>query len=47
MTYTMDRDPYKPGTYTQGTHISIRSVEKVREIKPDYLLILPRNLKDE
>lgn len=45
--YTVDRNPYKQGKYTPGTHIPIHPVEKVRETKPDYLFILPWNLKDE
>jgi SAM-dependent methyltransferase len=45
--YTVDRNPYKQGKYTPGTHIPIYPVEKIRETKPDYLLILPWNLKDE
>jgi len=45
--YTVDRNPYKQGKYTPGTHIPICPVEKIQETKPDYLLILPWNLKDE
>jgi len=45
--YTVDRNPYKHGKFTPGTHIPIFPVEKIRETKPDYLLILPWNLKDE
>ena len=45
--YTVDRNPYKQGKYTPGTHIPICPVEKIRETKPDFLLILPWNLKDE
>ena len=43
----MDRNPFKQGKYRPGTHIPIHLVEKVRETKPDYLLLLLRNLKDE
>jgi len=45
--YTVDRNPHKQGLYLPGTHIPIKSPEKIRETKPDYLLILPWNLKDE
>ncbi len=45
--YTVDRNPYKQGTFTPGTRIPICHPDKVRETKPDYLLILPWNLKDE
>jgi SAM-dependent methyltransferase len=45
--YTVDRNPYKQGTFTPGTHIPIHPVEHVAETKPDYLLVLPWNLIDE
>jgi hypothetical protein len=45
--YTVDRNPYKHGRFTPGTHIPIYPVDKIRETRPDYLLILPWNLKDE
>jgi hypothetical protein len=45
--YTVDRNPYKQGRFTPGTHIPIYSPEKVFETKPDYLFILPWNVKDE
>jgi 2-polyprenyl-3-methyl-5-hydroxy-6-metoxy-1,4-benzoquinol methylase len=45
--YTVDRNPYKQGKYLPGTHIPIHSPERIRETKPDYVLILPWNLKDE
>jgi C-methyltransferase C-terminal domain/Putative zinc binding domain/Methyltransferase domain len=45
--YTVDRNPYKQGTYTPGTHIPIHPVERIAETKPDYLLVLPWNLIDE
>lgn len=45
--YTVDRNPYKQGKFTPGTHIPICPVEKILETKPDYLLILPWNLKEE
>jgi len=45
--YTVDRNPYKQGKYTPGTHIPILPPEKIRETRPDYVLILPWNLKDE
>lgn len=45
--YTVDRNPYKQGKFTPGTHIPIYPVERIRETKPDFLLILPWNLKDE
>ena len=45
--YTVDRSPHKQGMYLPGTHIPIHAPEKIRETQPDYLLILPWNLKDE
>ena len=45
--YTVDRNPYKHGKFLPGTHIPIHPPEKIRETKPDYVLILPWNLKDE
>lgn len=45
--YTVDRNPYKHGKYTPGTHIPIYKPEKINATKPDYVLILPWNFKDE
>lgn len=45
--YTVDRNPYKHGKFLPGTHIPIYPVEKIRETKPDFVLILPWNFKDE
>ena len=45
--YTVDRSPHKQGQFLPGTHIPIHAPEKIRETQPDYVLILPWNLKDE
>ncbi len=45
--YTVDRNPYKQGKYLPGTHIPIFSPDKIMETRPNYLLILPWNFKDE
>jgi SAM-dependent methyltransferase len=45
--YTVDRNPYKHGMYLPGTHIPIYPPDRIAETKPDYILILPWNLKDE
>ena len=47
MDYTVDRSPHKQGHFLPGVHIPIHSPEKVRETRPDYLLILPWNLREE
>jgi 2-polyprenyl-3-methyl-5-hydroxy-6-metoxy-1,4-benzoquinol methylase len=45
--YTVDRNPYKQGKFLPGTHIPIYRPDKIGETKPDYVLILPWNFKDE
>ncbi len=45
--FTVDRNPYKHGRFTPGMHIPIRPVEAIAAAKPDYILILPWNLKSE
>lgn len=45
--YVVDLNPHKQGKYLPGTHLPILSPEKISETKPDYILILPWNLKDE
>lgn len=45
--YTVDRNPYKQGKFTPGTHIPIMSPDRIRETRPDYLFILPWNFKNE
>jgi 2-polyprenyl-3-methyl-5-hydroxy-6-metoxy-1,4-benzoquinol methylase len=45
--YTVDRNPYKHGKFLPGTHIPIFPPERIAETRPDYILILPWNLKDE
>jgi len=47
LAYTVDRNPYKQGKFLPGSHIPIFGPERIRETKPDYVLILPWNLKDE
>ncbi|MEM6286689.1 MAG: class I SAM-dependent methyltransferase [Bacteroidota bacterium] len=47
LAYTVDRNPYKQGTYTPGARIPVFDPSHVFETKPDYLLILPWNLRDE
>lgn len=45
--FTVDRNPYKHGRFTPGMHIPIYPVSAIDEARPDYLLILPWNLKTE
>jgi SAM-dependent methyltransferase len=45
--YTVDRSPHKQGQYLPGTHIPIRAPEVLREERPDIVLILPWNLREE
>jgi len=45
--YTVDRSPYKQGNHLPGTRIPIHAPEHVFETRPDYLLILPWNLRRE
>jgi 2-polyprenyl-3-methyl-5-hydroxy-6-metoxy-1,4-benzoquinol methylase len=45
--YTVDLNPYKQGKFTPGTHIPIFHPDRIYETRPDYLLILSWNLKDE
>jgi SAM-dependent methyltransferase len=45
--FTVDRNPYKHGRYTPGMHIPIRPIEEIAAVRPEYILILPWNLKNE
>jgi SAM-dependent methyltransferase len=45
--YTVDRNPHKQGKFLPGTHIPILPPQRILETRPDYLFILPWNLKDE
>jgi SAM-dependent methyltransferase len=45
--FTVDRNPYKQGKYTPGTHIPIRPPEAIAETRPGYVVVLPWNLADE
>ncbi|MCS4465333.1 hypothetical protein JTT01_20390 [Clostridium botulinum] len=45
--YTVDKNPYKQELCLPGTHIPIYPVEKIKETKPDYVVILPWNIKEE
>jgi SAM-dependent methyltransferase len=45
--FTVDRNPYKHGLYTPGMHIPIYPLSAIEDARPDYLLVLPWNLKQE
>ncbi len=45
--YTVDRSPYKQGRFLPGTHIPIYHPDRIRETKPDYVVIFPWNLQNE
>jgi hypothetical protein len=45
--YTVDRNPYKHGRLTPGTRIPVHPPERIAEDRPDYVLVLPWNLRDE
>jgi hypothetical protein len=45
--YTVDRSPHKQGRFLPGTHIPVHHPDRVRDTMPDYLLILPWNIKEE
>ncbi len=45
--FTVDRNTYKQGKFLPGTHIPIHHPDRIREARPDYVLILPWNLQDE
>ena len=47
VSYTVDRSPHKQGMFLPGTHIPIHPPEMLAETKPDFVLVLPWNLRDE
>ena len=47
LAFTVDRNPFKHGKFLPGTHIPIHPVERLAEDRPDYVLILPWNLREE
>jgi SAM-dependent methyltransferase len=47
VSYTVDRSAFKQGKYLPGTHIPIYPPERLAQSRPDYILVLPWNLRDE
>ena len=45
--YTVDRSPHKQGRFLPGSHIPIMHPDRIRETRPDFVLVLPWNWKDE
>ena len=45
--FTVDRNPYKQGKFLPGTHIPILAPDEIDKRRPDYVFILPWNVKDE
>jgi hypothetical protein len=47
ISFAVDRNPFKHGMFLPGTHIPILPPERLAEARPDYVLIMPWNLRDE
>jgi SAM-dependent methyltransferase len=47
LSYTVDRSPFKQGKFLPGTHIPIYAPERLAETRPDFVLVLPWNLREE
>lgn len=47
LSFTVDRNPVKHGKFLPGTHIPIYPVQKIAQARPDYVLILPWNIREE
>lgn len=45
--YTVDKNPHKQGFHLPETRIPVKSPEEIKQTKPDYILIIPWNLKEE
>jgi SAM-dependent methyltransferase len=47
LSYTVDRSQFKQGKFLPGTHIPIYAPDRLAQTKPDYILVLPWNLREE
>lgn len=47
LSFTVDKNPLKQNTFLPGSRIPVYTIDKIKEFKPDYILILPWNIKDE
>jgi SAM-dependent methyltransferase len=45
--FVVDRNPHKQGTLLPGSRLPVEPVERLRDVRPEYVLILPWNLTDE
>ena len=45
--YVVDKNPHKQGLYLPGSHLQIKKPEEIKKTKPDFVVILPWNIKDE
>jgi len=45
--FVVDLSPYKQGKFLPGSHIPVVNEERIKRYKPDYILILPWNIKEE
>ncbi|MDY6793322.1 MAG: class I SAM-dependent methyltransferase [Thermodesulfobacteriota bacterium] len=45
--FVVDASPYKQGKFLPGSHIPIVDENKIKSVKPDYMIVLPWNIKDE
>jgi len=45
--FVVDISPHKQGKFLPGSHIPIVNEKRIKEFEPDYILILPWNIKDE
>lgn len=47
ISFTVDRNPHKHGMFLPGTHIPIHPVERIAQVRPDVVVIMPWNLREE
>jgi hypothetical protein len=47
LAYTVDRNPYKHGRFTPGTRVPVLETDRIAADRPDYVLVLPWNLRTE
>ena len=45
--YVVDKNPHKQGLYLPGSHVPIKKPEEIKKTKPDFVVILPWNIKEE